>query len=138
MTVNHKLMQWIVAVSVGILLALYAYNRVSDPEPAMQRAKEESVVLAAREILGSYIAPQKDLETVDPLAPNRKIGKVYVYPTEGGWEVSGHYRRNERDSWHPFLMSLAESVELTSLSVQDDDPRLVELASKDARFSAVP
>jgi hypothetical protein len=103
----------------------------------MQRAREESVVLAAREILKSYVAAQERLEIIDPLEPNRKIGKVYVYPTENGWEVSGHYRRNEQDRWHPFLMSLGNQLELRTLSVQDGNQRLLDRSDQDPRFSAV-
>lgn len=135
---NHRIIRWVVAFSFGTLVSSYAFLRISDPEPALQRAREEAVVLAARDILKGYVAPRRPLETVDPLATNRKVGKVYVYPSDRGWEVSGHYRRDKQDRWHPFLMSLDDNVELISLAVKDRDPRLTSLSLQDSRFSAVP
>ena len=136
--VNHGILRWVVAFAVGFSLATYALLRISDPEPRMQRAREEAVVLAGREILKSYIAVGDAGEIVDPLAPNRKVGKVYVYPTDGGWQVSGYYRRNRDDRWHPFLLDLDTDVRLVSLSVRDDDEELRERSSLDPRISAVP
>ena len=59
-------------------------------------------------------------EIVDPLATDRKVGKVYVYRAGDGWEVSGYYRRDEDDEWHPFLMSLDATPAMTHLKVQDE------------------
>ena len=136
--INHKVVRPIVAVSLGLILALYAYQRISDPGPALQRAKEEAIVLTAREILQSYVAPGETLEIVDPVAPNRKIGKTYVYPAGDGWELSGHYRRDDADRWHPFLMSLDHDAGLESLAVRDSNERLIGMSSRDPKFSAVP
>ncbi len=136
--INHKVISWVLALVIGIVLSLFAFERISDPEPAMRRAQEETVVMAAREILQSYVSPGQELQLVDPLEPNRKIGKVYVYPTDNGWELSGHYRRNMADAWHPYLMSLDQQGELTSLAVQDANERLVGLSTRDSRCSAVP
>ena len=77
--------------------------------------------MSAREILRSNIPSETEIEIADPLAPNRIAGKVYIYPSDIGWDVSGHYRRTASDRWHPFLMSLNEQVELISLSVRDGD-----------------
>jgi hypothetical protein len=134
---NHGIIRWVVALGIGILLSLYVFERIADPEPAMQRVREEAVVLGARQILQHYVAPRGPLEIVDPLARNREAGKVYVYPDDGGWEVSGHYRRSARDPWHAFLMSLDQNIKLRSLSVNDANRGLAELASGDNRFSAV-
>jgi hypothetical protein len=136
--VNHRITRWIVAFAFGIVLSFYVFERISDPEPRMQRAREEAVVLAAREILKGYVAPQQSLEIVDPLAPNRKVGKVYVYPSYDGFDVSGHYRRDPNDNWHPFLMALDGTMRLVQLSVQDPDPGLAQRAAEDTRFSATP
>lgn len=103
---THRLVRWGVALSVGLALALYSYQRVNDPEPRMQRAQEEAVVMVSRDILQSYVSPTADIEVVDPLSPDRRVGKVFVYPASAGWEVSGHYRRNAADPWHPYLMNL--------------------------------
>ena len=119
----HRIIRPVVAFSVGIVLALYAFERISDPEPARQRAREEAVVISAREILKSYVPAGGEIEIVDPLASNRVAGKVYIYPTDNGWEVSGYYRRNESDRWHPFLMSLNANIDLVSLSVRDADEK---------------
>jgi hypothetical protein len=127
-----------VALAIGLLLALYAYQRVNDPQPRLQRAREEAVVMAARDILQEYVAPAMPIETVDPVAPNSKVGKAYISPAGNGWEVSGHYRRNERDPWHPFLMTLNGDAGLVSLAVRDDDVRLLGMSAKDPKFSAVP
>lgn len=132
---HHRIIRLVIAFTVGIWLALYSFERISDPEPAMQRAREEAVVMSAREILRSYVAAEQELEIADPLAPNRVAGKVYVYPAENGWEVSGHYRRNAADRWHPFLMSLNAKVELVSLSVRDADQKLGAMAEADPKFS---
>lgn len=136
--INHKLIRPLVALVLGLLLAVYAYQRITDPEPARQRAREEAVVMSAREILQSYVAPGAEIEFVDPVSPNRKVGKVYVFPAEHGWEISGHYRRNESDSWHPYLMNLSREAELESLAVRDGADRLIGMSAQDPKFSAVP
>jgi len=138
MTQNHRIIRLVVAFTVGIVLALYSFERISDPEPARQRAREEAVVMSAREIVRSYIPADGEIEIADPLATNRVAGKVYIYPVENGWEVSGHYRRNASDRWHPFLMTLSENVELVSLSVRDADEKLAATAVDDPKFSVSP
>lgn len=132
---HHRTISWVVAFAIGIFLALYSFEKISDPEPALQRAREEAVVLSAREILKSYVPAEEELEIADPLAPNRIAGKAYISPVENGWEVSGHYRRNASDRWHPFLMSLDTKVELISLSVRDADEKIAAAAEDDAKFS---
>ena len=136
--INHKVVRPLVALALGLILALYAYQRITDPEPRRQRAREESVVLSARDLLQSYVAPRQALQIVDPLSPNRKVGKVYIYPAGGGWELSGHYRRGGDDDWHPYLMSLTGEAGLKSLAVRDADDRLIGMSSQDPKFSAVP
>lgn len=134
----HRIIRLVVAFGIGILLALYSYQRVTDPEPALQRAKEEAIVLSAREILRSTIPSDAAIEIADPLAPNRIAGKVYIYPSATGWDVSGHYRRNSTDRWHPFLMSLNEQVELISLAVRDDDEATRNAAENNPKLSVSP
>jgi len=135
---THRHTRWIFALVVGALVALWAYKRSTDPEPAERRRLEEAVVAESREILASYVSPGRELQLVDPLAPNRKIGKVYIWPNDRGWEVSGYYRRDETDLWHPYLMQLDERAELVSLAVKDGNPRLMGLSAQDERLSAVP
>ena len=136
--INHKIIRPLVALTLGLILALYVYQRATDPEPGLQRAREEAVVLSARDILQSYVAPGEALEIVDPVSPNRIVGKVYIYPAGAGWEVSGHYRRDGDDAWHPFLMSLNGEAGLESLAVKDANDRLIGMSSQDSKFSAVP
>lgn len=136
--ISHKVVRPLVALALGLMLALYAYQWATDPEPRLQRAREEAVVFSARDILQSYVAPGQDLEIVDPVSPNRRVGKVYIYPAGAGWEVSGHYRRNDHDRWHPYLMSLNGGAGLESLAVGDGNDRLIGMSSQDPKFSAMP
>lgn|SRR5690606_34206109 len=130
----HKVVRFTLALCIGLGLAFYAYYRVTDPEPAMQRAREEAAVLAAREILASYLAPAGKLEIVDPVSPSRKIGKSFIYPADAGWEISGHYRRNEADRWHPFLMAINRDHQLLSLSVRDTADNFSPAALQDPKL----
>ena len=132
---HHRIISLVVAFAIGIFLALYSFERISDPEPALQRAREEAVVLSAREILKAYVSPSVEIEIVDPLSTDRVVGKSYIYPVENGWEVSGHYRRYATDRWHPFLMSLDTNVKLLSLTVRDDDAKIAVAARDNAKFS---
>ncbi len=111
---------------VGLLVAFLSYHWITNPAPREERQLEEAVVLDAR----NHLIVQLGVgEIVDPLAPNRKIGKSYVYRAGTGWEVSGYYRRDENDRWHAFLMSLDDARNVTHLKVQDSE--LAEQASED-------
>jgi len=136
--INHKVIRPLVAVAIGLVLALYSYQRITDPEPGLQKAREEGIVMVARDILQSYVSPGNSIEIVDALAPASKVGKVYIYPTDEGWELSGHYRRDENDRWHPYLMALNADAGLKSLAVQDGNDRLIGMSAQDPKFSAVP
>jgi hypothetical protein len=135
---GHRILRWVLAFAAGLVLALYTFERISDPEPRLQRAREEAAVLEARAWLQNYVAAPHEIELVDPLKTNRKVGKVYVYPTSDGWEVSGYYRRDKNDAWHPWLMRMDPQLQLVSLAVRDSDPRLAGLAAEDRRFSVKP
>lgn len=134
----HRILPVLVALAIGAAVSLYAYQRASDPEPALQRQQEEAVVLAARDILRRYVAPSAELDIVDPLQTNRAIGKTYIYPTPTGWQVSGHYQRLSERAWHPWLMTLDEVRQLRHLKVQDSDPQIQARAADDPRFTAEP
>ena len=131
---NHRVVKLVVAFAIGIFLSLYSYQMITDPEPARERAREDAAVYAAREIVRDYIVTGNGLEIVDPLAPDRVVGKSYIYPVAEGWQVSGYYRRGSGDRWHPFLMSMDSNLQLQSMSVRDADPALSELAGSDARL----
>ncbi|MEX2124020.1 MAG: hypothetical protein WD795_09015 [Woeseia sp.] len=135
---RHKIVRFTIALGIGLALALYAFHRATDPEPALQRAREEAVVLAARDILQSYIEAGPELRIVDPVSPDRKVGKAYIYPTASGWEVSGHYRRDHADRWHPFLMKLDTDAALLDLSVKDSSGDLAAKTREDPNFTAKP
>jgi len=114
---------------VGLLVAWLAYQWITDSTRQEQRAEQERVVHAARNILVARLALDEP-ELVDPLEPQRKVGKVYIYPVEDGWEVSGFYRRNEDDRWHAWLMLLDPALGLQLLKVQD--PAVAGRAEMDA------
>lgn len=135
---SHRILRWLLAFAAGAFLALYSFERITDPEPHQQRAREEAAVLQARAILQGFVSGGNAVELVDPLQTNRKVGKVFVYPSVSGWEVSGHYRRDASDAWHPYLMRLDPQLQLVSLAVRDGDARLIGLSAEDPRFSAVP
>jgi hypothetical protein len=135
---NHTVIRPLLAFAIGLILALYSYHRITDPEPARQRAIEEAVVMSARDIVLSYVAPGAEIELVDPLSPDRKVGKVFFGRAGNGWELSGHYRRGEDDPWHPYLMKLDGESGLESLAVRDANERLIGMSAQDPKFSAIP
>lgn len=115
---NHRIGRNLFALAVGLAVAVLAYQWVIDPGPRAQRVAEERAVTAAREALREIVA-HDPLEIVDPLAPDRKVGKVYVYAEAPGWAVSGFYRRGEDDRWHPFLLTMDGALQTRGLKVQD-------------------
>ena len=136
--ISHRILRPVVALAVGFAVAFYAYDRVTDPRPRQERAREEAVVHASRDILHAYVETPAELRIVDPLAPDRKVGKVYIYPAGSGWEVSGHYKRDEKDRWHPYLMRLDEGLGLVELSLRDDDAGLRQKAGSDPKLTTEP
>ncbi len=134
---NHKMGSLVFGAVVGVLVAIWAYQWVSDPEKSERRTEQETVVETSRTVLREKLAIG-DIELVDPLAPQRKVGKVYVYPLESGWEISGYYRRNDQDLWHPYLMALDRELSLESLKVSDSDAGLAQLAAMDPNFEVLP
>lgn len=130
---GHRIARLVIAFGGGLAFAFYAWHLVTDTERTAERERQEAIVASSRAILRSYVdAP--GLEIVDPLDPNSKIGKSYVYPAEGGWEVSGYYRRGPDDIWHPWLMQLDDSAALVELSIRDDDDALRRSADTDPKL----
>ncbi len=115
---NHRVGQSLFALVVGLAVAVFAYQWITDPAPREQRQVEERAVLASRDLLVSAVGVTS-LEIIDPLAPNRKVGKVYIYAEEPGWAVSGYYRRDEDDRWHPYLLRMTADLELHALKAED-------------------
>lgn len=120
-------------LGVGLLVAFLSYQWITDPAPRAERQLEEAVVLDARNHLIVQLGVR---DIIDPLAPNRKVGKSYVYRAGTGWEVSGYYRRDDKDRWHAFLMSLDDARNITLLKVQDSE--LAERASEDSMLEVSP
>lgn len=132
---NHRIGRAVFATVVSLGVAFYSYQWITNPKPRAERAEEEQVVEMSRIVLRSLLASDV-LELVDPLSPNRKVGKVYVYAEGAGWAVSGFYRRDEADEWHPYLMTLTDSRELLRLKAQD--PMLATQAAGDPRLEILP
>jgi len=135
--VNRKIGGIIFSIIVGLAVATMSYRWITDPQSREIRLLEEQVVTRSRGILAETIA-SGPLEIVDPLAPDRKVGKVYIYPATDGWEISGYYRRGATDLWHPFLMQLDETLALVHLKISDQDAVLVERGSKDPLLEVMP
>jgi hypothetical protein len=134
---DHRIGRFAFATIIGLLIASLSYQWITNPEGREERETQVSVVEASRLLLESIVAIET-LEIVDPLAPNRKVGKVYVYPEDSGWAVSGFYRRGEGDRWHPYLMMLGPESGLVSLKVQDRDQQLAVRAEKDPLLEISP
>jgi len=115
---NHRIGRLAFAFAVGLIVAVMSFKWITNPAPRAERALEETTVAVARQHLQETVSGY-ELEFVDPLSPDREVGKSYVYRAAIGWEVSGHYRRGDSDPWHPFLMGISNSNEMVSLKVQD-------------------
>lgn len=115
---NHRIGRLVFGFSVGLLVAFLSYRWIADTGPRIERQEQERVVAVSRKHLHATLN-LGELELVDPLSPDRAVGKAYVYPAGEGWEVSGFYRRDERDLWHPYLVTLGGSTELVNLKISD-------------------
>jgi hypothetical protein len=135
--VNRKIGGIIFSIVVGLAVATLSYRWITDPHSREVRQLEEQVVTHSRSILEDTVAAGS-LVIVDPLAPDRKVGKVYIYPGAAGWEISGYYRRNETDLWHPYLVQLDENLILTHLKISDQDPALIERGKNDPLLEVMP
>ncbi len=132
---NHRVARLVFALVVGLALAVYSYQWISSPRPRAERAEEEQVVMTSRSLLKALLSADS-LQLVDPLSPNRTVGKAYVYAEGPGWAVSGFYRRDDDDSWHPYLMTLNKELDLVRLKAKD--ATLASEAGGDARLEILP
>ena len=137
---NHRVGRFLFVLIVSVSVAYFSYQWISNPEPRAERVLQESVVVAAREALKSVVVTDT-IEIVDPLATNRKVGKVYIYRNgdkgdNDGWVVSGYYRRDENDRWHPYLMTLDAELVVEHLKVRDNHQDMIKRAADDPKFEA--
>ena len=124
-------------LATGLLIAIISYRWMTVPDLSSGRLLEESVVADSRRVLALRLRLDAP-EIVDPLAPRRSVGKAYVYPAAGGWEISGYYRRNATDEWHAYLLRLDAGRRLLGLRVRDGDPQVAELARLDPALDVLP
>ena len=117
MAINHRVTSLVFAFAVGLSVSWCSYQWVTDSERGERRALEVAVVESSRQILRSYLVPGGgELELSDPLERVREAGKVYIYPTAGGWEISGQYQRPDDRRWHAYLMLLdADAALMTAV-----------------------
>lgn len=116
----QKLGGYLFAAVVGIVAAWLSYSWITNPVPRAERQQEERIVEAAVAALRAELGPG-DWEVVDPLNPNRIAGRTYVYPVDGGWEVSGHYRSGDEGPWFAWLMLLDASGDVLRLTTQSQE-----------------
>lgn len=122
---KHKLGSLVFALATGALVVWLSFQWIAgDGERREQRAVEESIVMQARRQLAELVGASSALQIVDPLNPNRVAGKVFIYPTADGWQVSGHYRHEPESRWYPWLMNLDADGNLLALSAEGSDGRL--------------
>ena len=134
---DHRAGSAVFALLIGLLVVYLSFQWVTNPEGREERSLEVAAVESSRVLIDAVI-DAGTLEIVDPLSPNRKVGKVYVYPEGEGWAVSGYYRREEGDRWHPYLMLLTEDHSLISLKLQDSSPQLLKRAESDPLLEISP
>ena len=130
MKIDHRTGRVVFTLLIGLLVAYLSYQWITNPDGREERLLQVAVVESSR-VLITAVVDAGSIEIVDPLSPNRKVGKVYVYPEGDGWAVSGYYRRGEDDRWHPYLMMLKADHSLSSLKLQDGSPELLERAESD-------
>ena len=132
---NHQVGRWVFAIGVGLIVAFLSYRWITNPAPRIERQLQEAAVAASRLHLQGRLSVD-GLQIVDPLSQDRKVGKTYVYRAGDGWEVSGYYRRDEDDDWHPYLVTLDADEALVLLRVQDE--ALAEQSAEDDLLEVLP
>lgn len=134
---NHHIARTVFALVTGLLVASLSYQWITNPAGREERALQVAVVESSRDLITAVVATGS-LEFVDPLSPKRKVGKVYVYPEDDEWAVSGYYRRNDDDRWHPYLVRLRADHSLAFLKLKDAAPALLERAGNDPLLEIIP
>ena len=117
---EYTVKQVIFALITGFGLSWLVYQSSVQLPYEVQRQTEEEIINKANVLLIKSLNLPLGLEVIDPIKPDKDVGKTYISPNEREWQVSGYYRRNELDEWHPWLINLDENHKLIRLSVQDD------------------
>ncbi len=117
MRFDHRIGRAVFATVTGLVVAWFAFQWITNPVPRAQRQAEEAAVLASRALIAVEVG-ENGLELVDPLAPNRKVGKVYVYAESPGWAVSGYYRHGEEERWRSYLVRMTDDLALYSTRIE--------------------
>ena len=133
---NHRAGSVVFGIVVGLAVAVWSYQWITDADRYDERVRQERAVLLARDLLESSLG-LKNLEIVDPVSPQRRVGKSYIYGAAAGWEVSGYYRRNDADDWHAYLLTLGTDNSLRHLKVQDSSGDIAELARSDPKLEVL-
>lgn len=115
---NHRIGRIIFASVIGLIVAGLSLNWIMNPQGREERVLQISAVKSSREKIKDLVGA-KNIEIVDPVSPDRKVGKVYIYPEGNNWSISGYYRRNDNDAWHPYLMTLSDDHNLVSIKLKD-------------------
>ena len=135
-TPRHRIGSIVFGLVVGLAVATWSYQWITDPSNRAERETQEAAVSQSRAHVETLLDIES-LEFVDPLAPQRKVGKVYIYPTASGWEISGYYRRDDADGWHSYLLSMDAAGAVHSLRVSDPAQEVAARAAADARLEVL-
>ena len=118
MNKKYTLGQIIFALTVGFLAATSVYFSSTSPDITIQRESEEAVIKQSEKLFMTTLQMPNTTQIIHPLNPNRDVGKSYIYPLDGDWQISGFYRRNQNEEWRAWLINLDNSLKLIDLRVQ--------------------
>ena len=118
MNKKYTLGQIIFALTVGFLAATSVYFSSTSPDITIQRESEEAVIKQSEKLFMTILQMPNTTQIIHPLNPDRDVGKSYIYPLDGDWQISGFYRRNQNEEWRAWLISLDKSLKLIDLRVQ--------------------
>ena len=118
MNKKYTLGQIIFALTVGFLAATSVYFSSTSPDITIQRESEEAVIKQSEKLFMTILKMPNTTQIIHPLNPDRDVGKSYIYPLDGDWQISGFYRRNQNEEWRAWLINLDNSLKLIDLRVQ--------------------
>ena len=131
--------QIVFAIIVGLSLSSFVYFSTISPDSQKQRAIEETVVLEAEKLFFILLELPDSSEIISPINENRDVGKTYIYPSvNGGWQISGYFRRSQLEGWSPWLMNLDESINVIELKVQGRKESFSENISSKSNITIMP